>query len=153
MSEAATAVPQKDHKTELCTDPTLLPIPTGGTATTVYISVTADGATLVPAFSLTPTGTAYKGGMCWQRDAEFGLFLNFQFLFSQLGTILGVDANPPVAGLWYSKAQLPPPVGGFNQQCCTQNVLGTYDFQVTIRDHTGKLHRVDPKIVVTPQTL
>jgi hypothetical protein len=148
MSESATAVA---HKTGVCTDPTLLPIPSGGTATTVYISVTAEGTKLVPAFSLTASGTAFKGGMCWLQDPEFGLFLNFQFLVSQLGTILRIDVDPPATGLWYSKAQLPAPTGGFNQQCCTQNVLGTYDFHVDILDHSGNIHRVDPKIVVTPQ--
>jgi len=148
MSESATAVAPEQLA---CDDPTLLPIPSGGTATTVYISVTADGTKLVPAFSLSPTGTAFKGGMCSPQDPEFGLFLNFQFLFSQLGTILNIDnADPPTPGLWYSKAQLPAPVGGFSQQCCTQNVAGEYHFEVTIRDHNNKLHRVDPKIVVTP---
>ena len=151
MSESATAAA---HQQQACDDPTLLPIPSGGTATTVYISVTADGPKLVPAFSLSPSGPTFKGGMCWPQDPEFGLFLNFQFMFSQLGTILGMtDADPPTPGLWYSKAQLPPPTGGFNQQCCTQNVAGEYHFEVTIRDHTGKIHRVDPKIVVTPPHL
>jgi hypothetical protein len=150
MSESATAVA---HKQLACDDPTLLPIPSGGKATTVYISITADGPTLVPAFSLSTSGPTFKGGMCWTQDAEFGLFLNFQFLISQLGTILDIDVDAPVPGFWYSKAQLPAPTGGFNQQCCTQNVTGEYHFKVNIRDHSGKLHHVDPKIVVTPPHL
>lgn len=132
----------------------LLPIPSGGAATTVYISIWADGTTLKPAFSLTPGGTTYKDGITWQKDPEFGLFLNFQFLVSQLGTILRIDTDPTVTtGLWYSSAQVPAPTGGFNQQCCTQNVTGDYPFIVSIRDNNQKIHRVDPKIVVTPQTI
>src|SRR5262245_46156736 len=101
----------------------LLPLPSGGAPQTIYISVTPGGTTPGVAFSLTPSGIKYPDGMTWHCNAEYGLFLNFVFLPSTLGTILSVESDAPV-GFALSQANLSPPAGAFYQQGCVQNIQG-----------------------------
>ena len=130
----------------------LLPLPAGGAPQTIFVSIVPDGTTLKAGFSLTQTGTPYTDGMTWQCNCEYGLCLNFVFLSSLLGTIKEIATPVPPVGFWVSKPTIPAPLGGFNQQGCTQNVLGNYDFTVNIQPPSGPAIRVDPKIVVTPLT-
>jgi len=127
-------------------------LPVGGAPQTIFVSIVFDGTSLKAGFSLTQTGTPFTDGIKWQCDPEYGLCLNFVFRESSLGTIKSIETPVPAAGFWASKAAIPAPLGGFNQQGCTQNVLGNYDFTVNIQPPSGPAIRVDPKIVVTPLT-
>jgi len=77
------------------------------------------------------------------------------FLSNPVGTIKEIVTPVPAVGFWVSKPAAAVPLGGFNQQGCTQNVvnLAGYDFTVNIQPPTGPVIRVDPKIVVTPDEI
>lgn len=134
----------------VCQQEDMLHIPAGGVAQTIYIWVVNTGTTLVPGFSLTPTGTVYTGGMIWAVEPEYGLFLNFVFLPSTSGTILGVENDTLPQGMWASHVVTPMPLGGFNQQACVRNTVDSYSFFVGIQPKVGEVIRVDPRIIVTP---
>ena len=134
----------------VCQQEDMLHIPAGGVAQTIYISVVVTGTTLVSGFSLKPTDPPCTGGMIWGVEPEYGLFLNFVFLPSASGTILGVENETLPQGMWASHTVIPTPLGGFNQQACVRNAADTYSFFVDIQPKLGELIRHDPRIIVTP---
>lgn len=138
----------------------LLQLNTGGLPATVFLTVLSNsGTSVVLGFGLHPTGPWHHDGLTWMVNPEYGQMLNFVFVASaQPGTIVEIEPEPPAPGtargFWVSK---PVTQSVPNQQGCVDNVLDglthTYKFHVAIANGSAPVVRVDPKIVVTPQTL
>ena len=129
----------------------LLPLPPGGMAQTIYISILPGGLQPTVGFGLTQAGPFIGGGLTWSLNSEYGQFLNFVFLPSTLGTILEVKPDSTPVGFWVSPATPGTLPGTVNQQGCVQNQVATYTFHVHVQTPSGTF-RIDPKMVVTPLT-
>lgn len=119
-------------------EPLLLSLPPDGTVKTVYIKVVKDTAV----FSLLPDGPFTFGGITWQLDPEYGLFINFVFSPGD-EQILDLTYKTPL--FWLSEVSNNTPPNLKMQSCCVPSIAGTYKFFVNTASG-----RHDPKIVVTP---
>jgi hypothetical protein len=132
-------------------DELLLPLPPGGFAQTIYIAILPGGLKPTVGFALTQAGPFLGGGLTWAANGEYGQFLNFVFMASTLGTIQEVKPDKTPSGFWVSKETAGTLPCAVNQQGCVQNQPDTYTFHVIVQTPSG-IHRIDPKMVVTPLT-